>query len=482
MTVLLYSWKMKFVRLIVFCLVGLSLQTTQVQAAGEVVSTVVNPDRQILSRFGDTNVIRVQVKDQFGKPFPFASVTPIVTGRNATLPAQGTLWTNAMGYAYYYLKDTSNSTSEFIDTVRFVSSQAQNAAGTVSGSEARSTLAPTVITYVPRIPIGSIVITTPQSAQIAQRTPITPIDINAGIVGAEVGKFDVFAKVLDENGSILSGVKVNWTITGAGPGGIGAGVTATTSSTYTSSEGVSVAKAYGWLAGSATITATVEKLYESTKIIFAQNDPVEVRTATATANGRAITVTARDRFGNPVKDVPFSATILGNGFWGTGTNIISNVLTDSNGVITFLMLQAKKEVEVLIEFGTEPGLATAFGQSGVLAAIYASSAGTNEMDEIGVGNLLQYSQQGTGDMKVTVSPQIDDFEATTAIEEAIKALKAAEDAAQVAAEAASATTASALQATQNVSKLSELVSTEILRVKVQIGKIAILVSKIRKKL
>jgi len=479
---MIYSWQMRFARLIVFSLLGLCLQTTQVQAAGEVVSTVVNPDQQILSRIGDTNVIRVQVLNQFGKPFPFASVTPIVTGRNATLPAQGTLWTNAMGYAYYYLKDTSNSTSEFVDRVHFVSSLVQNAVGTVSGSEARSTLAPTVITYVPRIPIGSIIITTPQSAQIAQKIPITPIDINAGNVGAEVGKFDVFAKVLDENGSILSGVKVNWTISGAGPDGIGAGITTTTSSTYTSNQGIVVAKAYGWLAGTATITATVEKFNESSKIIFAQNDPVEVRTATATANERAITVTARDRFGNPVKNVPFSATILGNGFWGTGTNVISNVLTDSNGVITFLVLQARKEVEVLIEFGTEPGLATPFGQSGVLAAIYASSAGTNEVDEIGVGNLLQYSQQGTGDMKVTVSPQIDDFEATTAIEEAIKALKAAEDAAEIAAKAASATTASALQATQNVSKLSKLVSTEILRVKVQIGKIAILVSKIRKKL
>jgi hypothetical protein len=473
---------MRFVRLIIFCLVGLSFQTTQVQATGVVVSTVINPDRQILSRIGDTNVIRVQVRDQSGRPFPFASVTPIVTGRNATLPAQGTLWTNAMGFAYYYLKDTSNSTSEFVDTVQFVSSLAQNAAGTVSGSEARSTLAPTVITYVPRIPIGSIVITTPQSAQMAQSIPITPIDINAGIVGAEVGKIDIFAKVLDENGSIVSGVKVNWTISGAGPDGIGAGVTTTTASSYTSNEGIAITKAYGWLAGTATITATVEKLNESSKIIFAQNDPVEVRTATATANGRAITVTARDRFGNPVKDVPFSATILGNGFWGTGTNIISNVLTDSNGVITFLMLQARKEVEVLIEFGVAPGLATPFGQSGVLAALYGSSAGTNEMDEIGVGNLLQYSLQGTGDMKVTVSAQIDDFEATTAIEEAIKALKAAEDAAALAAEAASATTASALQATQNVSKLSKLVTTEILRVKVQIGKIAILVSKIRKKL
>ena len=477
-----YPWRMRFVRLIVFCLVGLCLQTTQVQAAGEVVSTVVNPDRQILSSIGDTNVIRVQVRDQFGKPFPFASVTPIVTGRNATLPAQGTLWTNAMGFAYYYLKDTSNSTSEFVDTVQFVSSQAQNAAGTVSGSEARSTLAPTVITYVPRIPIGSIVITTPQSTQIVQRIPITPIDINAGIVGAEVGKIDVFAKVLDENGSILSGVKVNWTISGAGPDGIGAGVTTTTSSTYTSNEGIAIAKAYGWLAGTATITATVEKLNESSKIIFAQNDPAEVRTATATANGRAITVTARDRFGNPVKNVPFSATILGNGFWGTGTNIISNVLTDSNGVIAFLMLQARKEVEVLIEFGVAPGLATPFGQSGVLAAIYGSSAGTNEMDEIGVGNLLQYSLQGTGDMKVTVSAQMDEFESTTAIEEAIKALKAAQDAVEIAAEAASATTASALQATQNVSKLSKLISTEILQLKVQIEKIAILVSKIRKKL
>jgi hypothetical protein len=366
--------------------------------------------------------------------------------------------------------------------VQFVSSQAQNAAGTVSGSEARSTLAPTVITYVPRIPIGSIVITTPQSAQIAQRIPITPIDVNAGIVGAEVGKFDVFAKVLDENGSILSGVKVNWTISGAGPDGIGAGVMTTTSSTYTSNEGIAVAKAYGWLAGSATITATVEKLNESSKIIFAQNDPTEVRTATATANGRVITVTARDRFGNPVKTVTFSATILGNGFWGTGTNIISNVLTDSNGVITFLMLQARKEVEVLIEFGVAPGLATPFGQSGVLAALYGSSAGTIEMDEIGVGNLLQYSLQGTGDMKVTVSAQIDEFESTTAIEEANKALKAAKDAAEIAAEAASATTASALQATQNASKLSKLVSTEILQLKVQIEKIAILVSKIRKKL
>jgi hypothetical protein len=343
-------------------------------------------------------------------------------------------------------------------------------------------LAPTVITYVPRIPVGSIVITTPQSAQIAQSTPITPIDINAGIVGAEVGKIDVFAKVLDENGSILSGVKVNWTISGAGPDGIGAGVTTTTSSSYTSNEGIAIAKAYGWLAGNATITASVEKVSESSKIIFAQNDPVEVRTATALVNGRAITVTARDRFGNPVKNVPFSATILGNGFWGTGTNIISNVVTNSNGVITFLLLQSRKEVEVLIEFGVAPGLATPFGQSGVVAALYGSSAGTNEIDEIGVGNLLQYSLQGTGDMKVTVSALEEEFESLAAIEEAIKALKEAQAAAEITAEAASAATASALQATQSVSKLSSLVSTEISRMKVQIAKMAVLVSKIRKKL
>jgi len=477
-----YSWHMKLVRLIIFCLVGLCLQTTQAQATGVVVSMVVNPDRQILSRIGDTNVIRVQVRDQSGKPFPFASVIPIVTGRNATLPAQGTLWTNAMGFAYYYLKDTSNSTSEFVDTVQFVSSLAQNAAGTVSGSEARSTLAPTVVTYVPRIPIGSIVITTPQSAQMAQSIPITPIDINAGIVGAEVGKIDIFAKVLDENGSIVSGVKVNWTISGAGPDGIGAGVTTTTSSSYTSDTGIAIAKVYGWLAGSATITASVEKVSESSKIIFAQNDPVEVRTATALVNGRAITVTARDRFGNPVKNVPFSATILGNGFWGTGTNIISNVITNSNGVITFLLLQSRKEVEVLIEFGAAPGLATPYGQSGVTAALYGSSPGTNETDEIGVGNLLQYSQQGTGAMKVTISALENEFESMTAIEEAIKALKEAQAAAEITAEAASAATASALQATQSVSKLSNLVSTEISRVKVQIAKMAVLVSKIRKKL
>jgi len=76
---------MRFARLIVFSLLGLCLQTTQVQAAGEVVSTVVNPDQQILSRVGDTNVIRVQVRDQFGKPFPFAWLCLLLFKRHLKL-------------------------------------------------------------------------------------------------------------------------------------------------------------------------------------------------------------------------------------------------------------------------------------------------------------------------------------------------------------------------------------------------------------
>jgi hypothetical protein len=457
-----------------------------ITAAYPVVTSVTNPDLQIRSVIADTNTIRVLVKDQFGIAFPLASVTPVVTGRNATLPAQPTLWTNANGYAYYTVKDVSTSTTSLTDTVNFTSAAVQGASGTT----AVTSTAATVITYVSTLNVGTVTLTTPNSAEVTAGTALTPIDINAGSTGAEAGAVTVSAKVVDANSSILTGVKVTWSIVGTSGG---AAVTSTTVSGYTDATGVATAKVYGWVAGAATVTATVGGVAKGGALLFAQNTPTEVRTATTTVDGRVVTVVAKDRFGNVVKDAPFTATAVGNGFFGTGTNIVANALTDATGTVKFLLLEAKSDVTVKVEFGATAGLLTPYGQSGYAAgavdniatAATAPTTGTIETDETGVGNVAAYLPKGTGAMSGAVIADTTDVDtaqaAADAAAEATDAANAATDAANAAAEAADAATAAAQDAADAVAALSTQVSEMVNALKKQITALTNLVIKIQKK-
>jgi hypothetical protein len=457
-----------------------------ITAAYPVVTTVTNPELQIRSVIADTNTIRVLVKDQFGIAFNLASITPVVTGRNVTLPAQPTLWTNANGYAYYTLKDVSTSTTSLVDTVNFTSAAVQGASGTT----AITSTAATVITYVTTLNVGTVTLTTPNSAEVTAGTALTPIDINAGSTGAQAGAVTVSAKVVDSNSSILTGVKVTWSIVGTSGG---AAVTSTTVSGYTDATGVATAKVYGWIAGDATVTATVGGVAKAGALLFAQNDPTEVRTAVTTVDGRIVTVVAKDRFGNVVKNVPFTATALGNGFWGTGTNVIAGATTDATGTVKFLMLQALTDQDVKVEFGATAGLTTPYGQSGFIAGSFvalgtqftAPTAGTIEDDETGVGNTLALIPAGTGAMsaKVVADTATQDAAtaATDAAAEATDAANAATDAANAAAEAADAATAAAQDAADAVAALSTQVSEMVNALKKQITALTNLVIKIQKK-
>ncbi len=461
-----------------------------ITAAYPVVASVTNPDLQIRSVTADTNTIRVLVKDQFGIAFPTASVTPTVTGRNATVGAQPTLWTNANGYAYYTLKDVSTSTTSLTDTVKFTSSAVQSSGGAGIDSTAN-----TVITYVSSLNVGTVTLTTPNSAEETAGTALTPNDINAGSGGAEDGAFEVSALVKDANGSILTGVKVTWTITGEG-----SAVTSTTVSGYTDATGKATAKVYAWLAGDKSVTATVGGVSKAGKLAFAQNTPEEARTATISSAGRVVTVVAKDRFGNVVKAVPFTATINGDGFFGTGTNVVSNAQTDATGTVKFLVLQNAVDIDVKVEFGASAGLTTPYGQSGDAAGAFdtigtaadAPVAGTNEKDETYVGNVAAYLEKGTGAMSATVkadTTQIDAVNAAAdAAAEAIDAANAATDAANLAAEAADAATVAAEEArdaadaaTAAVEELATQVATLMAALKAQITTLANTVAKIAKK-
>jgi len=436
-----------------------------ITAAYPVVTSVTNPELQIRSVIADTNTIRVLVKDQFGIAFNLASITPVVTGRNATLPAQPTLWTNANGYAYYTLKDVSTSTTSLTDTVNFTSAAVQGA----SGSTAVTSTAATVITYVTTLNVGTVTLTTPNSAEVTAGTALTPIDINAGATGAEAGAVTVSAKVVDANSSILTGVKVTWSIVGTSGG---AAVTSTTVSGYTDATGVATAKVYGWVAGAATVTATVGGVAKTGALLFGQNTNTEVRNYTVTNPSSGTTtvvlVTAKDRFGNVVKDAAFTAAIVGNGFFGGGTNIASGT-TDKNGELRFLILESKLAVSVNVSVGSSASVAALYTQIAAASgydmanavsrtAYAASTVGTVETDETGVGNVAAYTGAASAAETSLAIPAdtttVDTAQAAAdAAAEATDAANAATDAANAAAEAADAATAAAQDAADAVAAL-----------------------------
>jgi hypothetical protein len=460
-----------------------------VTAAYPVVTTVTNPDLQIRSVIADTNTVRVLVKDQFKIAFSTASVTPVVTGRNVTLPAQPTLWTNANGYAYYTLKDVSTSTTSLVDTVNFTSAAVQGASGTT----AVTSTAATVITYVTTLNVGTVTLTTPNSAEVTAGTALSPIDINAGVTGAEAGVVPVSAKVTDTNGSILTGVKVTWSIVGTSGG---AAVTSSTVSGYTDATGVASAQVYGWVAGTATVTATVGGVAKAGGLLFGQNTNTDVRNYTVTApesgSTTVVLVTAKDRFGNAVKDVAFTAAIVGNGFFGGGTNIASGT-TDKNGELRFLILESKSEVKVTVSVGSAASAAALYTQIAAAAgydianavsrtAYAAPTVGTAETDETGVGNVAAYTAAASAAETVIAVPANTTPDATADLAaEALDAANAATDAANAAAEAADAATAAAQDAADAVAALATQVATYISNLRKQITALTNLVVKIQKK-
>ena len=429
---------------------------------------------------GATVTLLVNVDDQYGNNIADITVTPTMTGRNASQTLLNRI-TDSSGNITFSYTDASTSTVNMVDTITFTANGYTDTAS---------------VTYTSAADLGAstVLLTTAQTdATGAILSTYTNFGIEAGD-GVQGGKITVTATVKDANGSVLAGVPVTFTVAGTT-----AAITSTTAVTrYTGSAGTTTADVFAWIAGSYVVTATTGTKSDTVTTYWAQETGTNTREISASASGRVITATAKDRLGNVVKGAAISARITsGDCFFGTGTNIASGT-TASDGTIKFLLGEGPA-CTVDVQAGADGGSST-YGQTDALKGTVstndpentftATTVGTATTAAVGVGA----SFDAAGVNKVTVSVAAgqatkDAAEAATdAAAEAVDAANAATDAANLAAEAADAATVAAEEArdaadaaTAAVEELATQVATLMAALKAQITTLANTVAKIAKK-
>jgi hypothetical protein len=324
------------------------------------------------------------------------------------------------------------------------------------------------------------------SAGVLSQTTQTK-DIFAGD-GAEAATTPVTitATVKDANGALLVGVPVTFGVTGTG-----VALTTTTASGYTDATGVATATVYAWLAGTYTYTATAGGVTSTGTITFAQTGTGEERVISVASNGNGIvTVTAKDRFGNPVPSVTIYAT-------GTSGLVINSKTrdsgtTDSLGQVDFVVSGSGTFTASTISWSAAAGTYGSGQTSAPKGYLYNSTvaatlalyeftpytAGTTLVDAEGVGASYDAAGVSSASVDVTTTTSSDSVDAAN---EATDAANAATDAANAAAEAADAATAAAQDAQAAVAELATQVAALIAGIKAQITTLTNLVIKIQKK-
>jgi hypothetical protein len=453
-------------------------QVTVTSAAPAAQAPTVSPSVTVRGSVGGAVVYTATVKDQFGAALANQAITVTTAGRNAATAVSTALATDALGNASYTATDSGTAaTVATTDTITFTGISA------VSRSLVWSAAAVSTVTLV-------------TGTEDDTANAVTYRDINASSkAGASTSAGTITATVKDVNGSVLVGVPVTFSTASAG-----AAVLSTSVTVYTGAAGTATATVYGWTAGTKTFTATAGGKSASGTANYRQggatgtDNPSEVRTIAATASGNAITVIAKDRFGNVVSGVPLFASRTGNGLFGGGTNTAS-ATTDVNGSAEFIFNGGTADSVVTITAGSLTSAAVAFGQTSsaagalcvgadcVSAAFTASTVGTAVTAETGVGASL--SPAGVGSVTVSMAANtaaVDTAQAAAdAAAEATDAANAATDAANAAAEAADAATAAAQDAADAVAALSAQVADLISGLKAQLTALTNLVIKIQKK-
>ena len=456
--------------------------TSKLAAATTV--TVVSSD-SFKAAPGATNSFFVEVDNQFGATMSGVAVTASVAGRNATVNVASAV-TNADGIATVSYTDASTSTTSLVDTITF-------------SSNSNSDTASVTYTSASNFGAGSILLTTAVTKTTGADADVLSSmywDITAGKAGPTEGKKAVTITVKDANSVVLSGVPVTVTASGSG-----CAITSTTKTVYTGATGTATAQVYGWIEGKCVVTGTVGTLTDDVNTYWYQGTPGETRSFTAVSNNaRTVTVTAKDRFGNLVVGAAFKGTIIGDGFFGTGTNVATGT-TGDDGSMKFLTLADTKDVTVRVTINDSTNY-QADALKGLVATNTATdlftvaAAGDALTDETGVGvtfdaagtlvanpNGLDAVVKGAPDAATVAAEAANDAAA-----EAIDAANAATDAANLAAEAADAATVAAEEArdaadaaTAAVEELATQVATLMAALKAQITTLANTVAKIAKK-
>jgi adhesin/invasin len=438
--------------------------------------TYVNPAQDastftIRAGAATTNSFTVTSTDQFGNALPNITYTGAITGRNSTtvLPVYVT---NASGQFTVSLTDTyTGGALSVTDSILLTA--------TTGSSTATFT-----INYAAYLPVSTITMTTPDSANATLtgiagqiKTDISSLD------GAEEGAVSVSVVLKDANGGTLpAGIPVTFSVAGTGVAILSTHVIA-----YTDSTGKATTKVYAWTNGDRVVTATAGTITASGTVYFRQADAVagvqaEARTISAKANGNVVTATVTDRFGNPIKGISVVATRVGTGTFN-GTSSITGT-TDAAGVVDFVLTNGTADVTVSFTSPTFGASAATKGYADAgITALTAYTAGTVALAEEGVG--ASFDAAGVNSAKVlavTDTAAVDTAQAAAdAAAEATDAANAATDAANAAAEAADAATAAAQDSADAVAALSTQVSEMISALKKQITALTNLVIKIQKK-
>ena len=461
---------------------GFGLTVTSATAAATT-ATVTSAD-VIRSAPAGTHSFTVNVDNQFGANMSNVNVTASIAGRNSTVSVASSV-SNSSGNATLTYTDVSTSTTSLVDTLTFTAASGVTDTASVTYTSAAG------------LGVSTVVATTSQTSATtgADNYSITPFDIAEGD-GVETGYQTVTITVKDANGVALAGVPVTVSVAGAG-----VAIMSTKKTVYTSALGVATSQVYAWLAPTYgtkyVVTVTAGATSDDVNTYWAQTTAESVRTFTATVAKRIITVTASDRFGNPVYNAAFTAKITkGDGFFGTGTNIASGN-TGTDGVLKFNTLESETDLTIEVQaggsssYGQTDAPATYIDSAEADNTFTAATAGTATTAETGVGDT--YAPAGINKVNVAVTgapsaSQVAAEAANDAAAEATDAANAATDAANLAAEAADAATVAAEEArdaadaaTAAVEELATQVATLMAALKAQITTLANTVAKIAKK-
>jgi trimeric autotransporter adhesin len=450
----------------------------------EVTTAVASPVATLYATHGSSVVATILVSDQFGAAVANSPVTVSVTGRNATT-ASVALATDATGRASFTLADAGTAATVLTQSV-------------VVFDTVLSAMTNVTVNYgVDRV--SKVVLATPTTLDTAA-TGITYSDIDASsTAGASATVQTITATVTDVNGAVLVGVPVTFTTASEG-----AGIRTTTVTVFTGTAGTAAASVFGWTAGIKTFTATAGAISATGTVHYRQgggtslaptNSATEARTISAVRSGNAITVTALDRFGNPVSGVPLWGTRTGNGTFGGGSNT-NGQTTGANGTAEFLFNAGSADSVVTITAGSATATpAPCYAQTGHLVgmnvcstattqtAYTATTVGTTTTAQTGVG--ASFAPAGVSSVTVAVPADNSAADAVSAAAdaaaEATDAANAATDAANAAAEAADAATAAAQDAADAVAALSTQVTELVSALRKQITSLTNLVIKIQRK-
>ena len=484
-----------------------SVTVTLTWAAAVVSSvTVVEPVSGVhVALKGTTNFV-VQVKDQFGNAMAGELLQPVVGGsatsggNYSATTTYSTITTDASGLATWSLKDAT-AIADGTDSITF---RSISAASVVSSAY--------TITYKTTVAaVGAFLEYYSQDWNDQTATTVTTTIPTTGITaanklsivnGLNLSDGNLASYADTSNTDALVGIRLRAntsaglpaagaavTVTAATGGWIvGAAGTPVTSRTFAvPSTGDVIFQALATAPGLITFTVTSGTASDTFQLDVAGQSGTSARTIaisgakTGTANGEGVpmTVTVKDRYGNPVSGVLLTVAASGVGSFAGGATTQS-FTTDATGTYTFLATS-------LVSAGGTGTFSASIATAPTDATSSAGYVGTTEVDSTLAAGVSSASTSVT--FAAGTNPAQAAAEAATdAAAEAIDAANAATDAANLAAEAADAATVAAEEArdaadaaTAAVEELATQVATLMAALKAQITTLANTVAKIAKK-